>query len=107
MRQALAYALCYLMWAVSAALGVLAMIFSRGLLVSVFALTPANRWILSAVDKFGLILLGLAWLVFVIAVESYYRNGVDGGDLARRFGLVTAVELSVTALAYVLPLLIL
>ena len=105
-RQALTYALCYLMWVVSAALGLFDLVISRGLLMSLITLVSANRWVLSSIDRFGLILLGIAWLAFVIALEGYYRSGVDKGDLARRVGRVIAAELSVLALAYIVPFLI-
>jgi hypothetical protein len=40
-------------------------------------------------DKVFSIILGLGWLVFMIAVEAYFRAGVSRGDLLKRFARVT------------------
>jgi hypothetical protein len=106
MRRTLTYALCYLLWIVSVAFGLFDLIISRELLLNIFALVGANLWVLSVIDKSGLFILGLAWLVFAIASENYYRKGVGESDLARRFGLVIAAELSVPALAYIVSFLL-
>jgi len=80
MRRTLIYVLCYVLWIVSAALGIFDMLILRGLLVNISALVGANRWVLSAIDKFGLFLLGLAWLVFALVSESYYSEGGRRGE---------------------------
>jgi len=103
MRRVLGYVLCYLLWVVSAALGFLGLLVGRGLLIGLFSLTRANRWVLSAIDKFGLLILGLICLGFVIFCESYYREGVEESKLWKRFGLVTAAEFFLFLLAYVVP----
>ena len=40
-------------------------------------------------DKVFSILLGLAWLVFMIIVEAYFRAGASRDDLLKRFARVT------------------
>jgi hypothetical protein len=90
---------------ISDVVGVLDLVVGIGLLLNILALTGANRWVLSAANTFGMVSLGLLWLVFVTACESYYRHGVGKGDLVRRFGLVTAVELVVPIVAYIVPFL--
>ena len=106
MRQTLSYVACYLMWTVSAILGVLDMLILRNLFQRIAVVAGVNRWVFGAIDKFLLLLLGLGWLIFAIASESYYRNGVGERNLVRRFGRVMAVELSVSAVGYVVPLLV-
>ena len=100
------YVLGYVLWIVSAALGVLDMFVSRGLLMRVFALTSANRWVLGAIDRFGILILGLIGLAFVIFCEHYYREGVEENVLWRRFGQITAAELFLLILAGLVPFLI-
>ena len=107
MDRVLLYGLCYLLWIVSVALGVLDMILIRELLGRLSVLLMADIWVSAVVDKFALLILGLAWLVFAIASENYYRKGVGEGNLAKRFGLVVAAELSVPVLAYIVSFLIL
>jgi hypothetical protein len=41
-------------------------------------------------DKMFSILLGLAWLAFMIGAEIYFRNGAMENDLLRRFARVSA-----------------
>jgi hypothetical protein len=40
-------------------------------------------------DKIFSIILGLAWLAFMIGAEVYFRNGAKTDDLPRRFARVT------------------
>ena len=56
------YVLCYLLWIVSVALALFDLVITRELLGRLSALLVTNIWILSVVDKFGLFILGLAWL---------------------------------------------
>ncbi len=42
-----------------------------------------SRWVLRAVDRFGLVFIGLVWLVYVIFVEQYYRSGVTAVRMRR------------------------
>ena len=107
MDRILLYVLCYLLWIVSTALGVLDMILIRELLGRLSVLLTADIWLSVVVDKFALLTLGLVWIAFAIAGESYYRKGVGKGDLVRRFGRVTVAELSVPVLAYIVSFLIL
>jgi len=106
MGQILAYVLCYVFWIVSVALGVLDMILIRELLGRLSVLLTADIWVSAVVDKFSLLVVGLAWLVFAIASEDYYRKGVGGGQMVKRFGRVMAVELAVPVVAYIVPFLI-
>lgn len=106
MSRTWSYVLCYVLWIVSAALGVLDMFVSRGLVMRIFALTRTNRWVLGAIDRFGFLFLGLIGLAFVIFCEHYYREGVERNVLWRRFGLITAAELFLLVLAGLVPFLI-
>ena len=106
MGQIWSYVLCYLFWIVSVGLGLLDMILIRELLGQFSDLLVADIWICVVVDKFALLILGLIWIAFTIVSENHYRKGISEGDLVRRFALVTAAELSVPVLAYVMPFLI-
>jgi len=41
-------------------------------------------WVLIGVDKFGILLLGLGWLVGVFVIEMYLRNSSTLAGLGRR-----------------------
>jgi hypothetical protein len=78
-RDLFGYALAYLFWIVAAAIGMLAAFELRtGLNVIWPALGSGVRWtwMLRAVDRFGLVFLGLVWLVYAIFCEHYYRSAI-------------------------------
>jgi hypothetical protein len=43
-----------------------------------------NPWQVRALDKFSVVLWGLAWLIGMLLVEAYLRNGVAKKQLVRR-----------------------
>jgi len=104
MAQIWSLVLSYLLWIISTALGILIMLKSLELLSSVFGLISGNRWVHSALV--GVLVLGLMCLVFVLFCEHYYQQGASENKLWRRFGLITAVELSLLILAGIVPPLI-
>ena len=75
-RDILGYILAYLFWLITAAIGMLAIFQTRNMINVVWPALGGNRWVLRAVDRFGLLLLGLLWLVYVIFVEQYYRMSI-------------------------------
>jgi hypothetical protein len=71
------YLLCYLCWLFTAVATILSILLVRNTLNVVWPLLGGNRWLLRPIDRFGLILMGLGWLVFVLFLEHYYRAGVS------------------------------
>lgn len=88
--------LIYLMWFGLAALALLSMLQAREAIASLFRLLTLNRWIIGAVDRFGLFILGLVALIVILVEENYLREGAAEGKLLRRFGMLLAG----TAIAY-------
>jgi hypothetical protein len=43
-------------------------------------------WILIGIDKFGILLLGLGWLISVFVIEMYLRNSSTVARLGQRSG---------------------
>ena len=83
LRDVPKYVLGYVCWIATAAVTILSILLIRNMLNLVWPLLGGNRWALRAIDRFGLVLMGLGWLVFVLFLESYYRTGVSTG-LQRR-----------------------
>ncbi len=106
MREAERYVIGYLLWVISVALAIIDMLVGRGLVMRIATRTDANRWILGAVDRFGILILGLIAFAFVLFCEYYYREGVRRHQLWRRFVQITALELTVLLVAYVAPILL-
>jgi hypothetical protein len=84
LRDMLKYVLGYVCWISTAAVTMLSMLLIRNMLNLVWPLLGGNRWALRAIDRFGLVLMGLGWLVFVLFLENYYRTGVSTGLQRRR-----------------------
>ena len=73
-RRVLLGVLAYGLWLASAALTLVAALYMRlFLLIDLPIVTlRANRYTQRAADRFGTVLLGLAWLIFVVATEPYF-----------------------------------
>jgi hypothetical protein len=70
------YAIAYGIWVVVAAIGMFAILQLRNALQLMWPVISDNRWLLRPVDRFGLVFMGLVWLVYVIFVEQYYRSAI-------------------------------
>jgi hypothetical protein len=98
----------YLLWLISAALGVADLLVARTLLRAVAFELGADRWSLPAIDKFGFVALGIVWLALVYVCEArYQKDAAVGMDrLVRRFAWVTGFEVGFLVLANVALVLI-
>lgn len=104
MRQVPKYALAYLLWAVSIALGLYVINTVRQTIIGLLDLSRQGAAEVdqfsrlmqrNAVDRFGVVIMGLVLLMLIITAEHLYRTGVARGTLARSFFLITAIELGV------------
>lgn len=97
------YAIAYAMWIASFLLWVLFMFLSRTAILDILGTfyvqggTEIGRFQrgkeVQFIDRAYLVGTGLIWLVLMIVVESYFRNGAEKGDLARRIGRIVGPEL--------------
>jgi hypothetical protein len=71
------YVLGYVCWILTAVVTMLSILLIRNTLNIVWPLLGGSRWALRPIDRFGLVLMGLGWLVFVLFLEQYYRTGVS------------------------------
>lgn len=79
LQDLVAYAIGYAFWFVGAAIGLVAIFQARNALNTiwpVFGDSNQWRWLLRPIDRFGLLFLGLVWLVYVIFMEHYYRESI-------------------------------
>lgn len=113
------YLLAYALWVVTSALGIFVGFWAvRGALGSVAEFltlgalrgTSAQRFQVlftrNTVDQFSMVVLGVLAVIMVVAVEHYYRTGVDAGRLLRRFVNVTTIESGVLFVALVLQMIL-
>jgi hypothetical protein len=73
-------------------------ILMRTTALSVGVAVGVNHWVLGLIDKSTIVLAVLGWLLLAMVIESYYRNGVDRGELISRAARMTAVQLGIIAL---------
>ena len=102
----LLWAACYLLWTILFAVGFWLIFQTRLALMALGELTPANYWILSAADRYAVLLLGAAWLVLALAGEAYLRDGVHKGIFWSRAGRASAWLLGFAALTTLAQLLL-
>ncbi len=106
--QVLSSAASYVLWFISAALGILDILIARGLLLETANTLSVNPWTQGAIDKFGLLVLGVGWLVLTYAAEAYYRKAAAENmrKLLRYFILVTGTQIAFGGLAWLATILL-
>ncbi|MCB0064345.1 MAG: hypothetical protein KDE19_19610 [Caldilineaceae bacterium] len=87
------YVVSFLLWLISTALLILDVLYGRLLLMGLFQLGEINYWVLSFIDRTGVLILGLIALCFSLFFEYYYRKGVDNQQLWPRFLRATLFQL--------------
>ncbi len=95
MKKVLNYILYIIFWIFDMGLALLLFLRTRTLVYGLLLVLgdPTNwayRQRFNAIDRFLVVILGIGWLVFMIVVEEYFRAGVPGGALLKRFAKVTA-----------------
>jgi hypothetical protein len=90
---------------VTCALGLLAFALSRQAIMTI-AVAFVGKWARSALVNWSMLLLGLVWLIGAIFTETYYREGAARNRLPSRFGRVTAIELGIAILGFLIVTLV-
>ncbi len=95
MKKVLNYTLYLILWIFDIGLALLLFFRLRTLILDLLiVLGDPTNWAytqrINAIDRFLVVILGIGWLVFMIVVEEYFRTGVPGGTILKRFAKVTA-----------------
>jgi hypothetical protein len=83
LRDIFAYAIAYTFWLLAAFIALAAVLVARMALNAFWPVTGWSRWLLRPIDRFGLVFLGLVWLVYVIFCEEYYRSSITAVRVRR------------------------
>ena len=75
-QDTLRYLLAYTCWFFSASISILTLFQIRSTFNVVWPVLGGSRWVLRPIDRFGLVLLGLIWLVYTIFAEHHYRSSI-------------------------------
>jgi len=111
-RKVSEYVVAWSLWAFTSALGVVIGFWplrdainsiTGALTMGALQGTSAQQFqvpfVRNAVDRFSIVVLGVLSVLLVVAVEHYYRIGVERGQLLKRWVLVTAIESGVLFVA--------
>jgi hypothetical protein len=95
MKKVLNYILYIIFWIFDLGLATLLVFRSRTLILDLlFLFGDPTNWhyiqVINMIDRFLVVILGISWLIFMIVVEEYFRTGVPGGTLLKRFAKITA-----------------
>jgi hypothetical protein len=118
MRRTSEYILAWLLWAITCIIGafVAYMVYDAVPKAARVVITASAgndphlmfqaRYTGDAVDRFTLIILAILLIVWLVFTEAYYRAGVDRGELARRFALLTTIEFGILFVALALQVIV-
>lgn len=106
------YVLAYLLWAVSIALGALALYLLREVVISAMVVSTSQADMtkseafyrslqVGAFTNWSFVVLGILWIAMIVIIEHVYRTGVPIGHLWPRFFLVTGIELVVFCVSHI------
>jgi hypothetical protein len=98
--SALSILATYLFLLVASAGSLLVLLAARGAIAAFFRLIILNSWVVGAIDKFGLFLLGIIGLIVVLYMEHYLLEGKNKGQLLRCFGICAGIEVLAYAFFY-------
>jgi hypothetical protein len=91
----------YLLWLVASAGVLLVLFIAREAVTAFFRLIILDRWVVGAIDRFDLFLLGIIGLIVVLFMEHYLLEGKNKGQLLRRFGIAAGIEVLAYASFYI------
>jgi hypothetical protein len=102
-RTALLYLTCYLLWLGYGALSLWTILEYRDALLGLLPIL--GPWVMGAVDKFGLLILGLLALIWVLYLEHYLRTGIEQDKFWSRVLRASIIQIGVLVMAQALKLL--
>lgn len=92
------YLACYLFWFALSAATVWTLLQFRNALLGL--LPVIGPWRMAAVDKFGVLILGLVAMGWIIFLEDYLRKSVQSDRFWRRVWRIALIHLVVLGVAY-------
>ncbi len=98
MRSLLNQVLIFVAWAVTTALAFVVLIAGRSSLVTLLAIayvgdSVRRGWQVRFWGQAYYVVAGLAFLIFLLAIDGYLKDGRAHSDVLRRFFRVTGIEL--------------
>ncbi len=96
------YVACYVIWFALCAVTFWLIVNLRANLLDLVYLTGGRQEILGLVDRFGIMLLGVLFIVIILVTEHKLRTGVEKGLLWKRALVAAAILVGVIVVSYIL-----
>ncbi len=96
------YVACYVIWFALCAVTFWLIVNLRTNLLDLAYLTGGRQEMMGLVDRFGIILLGILFIVIILVMEHKLRTGVENGLLWKRAIVAAAILVSVIVVSYIL-----
>src|SRR5262245_12918672 len=100
------YLACYALWLGLSALCAWLIFAAPPVVFGLAVRLHFNPWQVRAVDQFGIVIFGLLWLVGILLLEYYLRQGVEKHRLRGRAARVFLFEVVALGLCYGLELVV-
>lgn len=94
----------WLAWGGFSLMGLFVLARVRAIMLHVGVLLGAEGYSIGTLDKFGLIILAILWIVVVAVLESSLRSALHRGRLGERCLQVALIQVGIIALSYILTL---
>ncbi len=97
----------YILWLITSALGLFDFYIAWGVLRLVAVRLGADQWTLPLVQRCGMLILAVLWIVLFFWIEAWYRRLAQKnmGGLIRAFAWITGGQVGFLGLAYMVTLL--
>ncbi len=107
MHPLLQIATCYTIWACCSGIMVWLIFRLRAVIDTLYYTFGTSKYLYWAIDRFGIIVFGLAALGVIVYIEDYLRNGMNRHDFANRAARVFLIEMLLAGSTYALQFVIL
>jgi hypothetical protein len=94
------YLACYAIWLALSALGIWLIFVMQRVLVALAIRLRLDPWQVHAVDNFGVVTMGLIWLVGILLLEHSLRLGVEKNRLWARAVRAFVIVMAALGLCY-------
>lgn len=78
---------------VSGALGLVLWFIIRDTMLTILIYTNFNGWKVPAIDNFSFLILGIAWLIFILVIHHQFTKGIKKGILLIQFFIISGGQL--------------
>ncbi|MEM7538773.1 MAG: hypothetical protein AAF639_41825 [Chloroflexota bacterium] len=95
------YIACYLIWLLIAAIGLWLVLQMTENLIDIGFAMRLNPWQLRGLENWGLFVLGVIWLLFIMIAEGMMRRSIAKHQLMNVSIRLLSIEAVVVALSYI------